>query len=102
MYLYEGAHQRNVMMMLHALALGADKNFVNENDQGRTPLIQTILSVSDSDYSINQIKNPFFFVQRSVAAAEFILINNAKVNLSDQEGKTPLHYATQLTAQGRG
>jgi hypothetical protein len=45
MYLYEGARQRNVMMMLHALALGADKNFVNENDRGRTPLIQTILSV---------------------------------------------------------
>jgi hypothetical protein len=44
-YLYEGAHQRNVMMMLHALALGADKNFINENDHGRTPLIQTILSV---------------------------------------------------------
>jgi hypothetical protein len=44
-YLYEGARQRNVMMMLHALALGADKNFINENDQGRTPLIQTILSV---------------------------------------------------------
>lgn len=45
MYLYEGARQRNLMMMLHALALGADKNFINENDQGRTPLIQTILSV---------------------------------------------------------
>jgi hypothetical protein len=53
MYLYEGARQRNVMMMLHALALGADKNFINENDHGRTPLIQTILSVSYSNYSIN-------------------------------------------------
>lgn len=49
-YLYEGARQRNVMMMLHALALGADKNFVNEHDQGRTPLIQTILSVSHSKF----------------------------------------------------
>ena len=44
-YLYEGARHRNVAMMLHALALGADKNFTNENDHGRTPLIQTILSV---------------------------------------------------------
>ncbi|CAF4289495.1 unnamed protein product, partial [Adineta steineri] len=82
-YLYEAAHQQNVMMMLHALALGADKNFINEHDHGRTPLIQTILS-------------------RSVAAAEFLLTNNAKVNLADQNGKTPLHYATQLANKGRG
>ncbi|CAF2033615.1 unnamed protein product [Rotaria magnacalcarata] len=82
-YLYEGARHHNVMMMLHALALGADKNFTNEHDCGRTPLIQAILS-------------------RSVAAADFLLTNNAKVNLSDQDGKTPLHYATQLTNKGRG
>lgn len=44
-YLYEGARQRNLIMMLHALALGADKNFINENDHGKTPLIQAILSV---------------------------------------------------------
>ncbi|CAF1317283.1 unnamed protein product [Rotaria sordida] len=82
-YLYEGARHRNVSTMLHALALGADKNFHNENDHGRTPLIQTILS-------------------RSIAAAEFLLINNAKVNLADEDGKTPLHYATQLANKGRG
>jgi hypothetical protein len=35
-------------MMLHALALGAEKNFANEYDHKRTPLIQTILSVSSS------------------------------------------------------
>jgi hypothetical protein len=45
-YLYEGARHRNVPMMLHALALGAEKNFPNEYDHKRTPLIQTILSVS--------------------------------------------------------
>jgi len=44
-YLYEGARHRNVPMMLHAIALGAEKNFSNENDHKRTPLIQTILSV---------------------------------------------------------
>ncbi|CAF0914961.1 unnamed protein product [Rotaria sordida] len=82
-YLYEGGRQHNVIIMLHALALGADKNFMNENDHGRTPLIQTILS-------------------RSVGAAEFLLTNNAKVNLADQDGKTPLHYATQLATKGRG
>ncbi|CAF3261881.1 unnamed protein product [Rotaria sp. Silwood2] len=82
-YLYEGARHRNVPMMLHALALGADKNFFNEHDHGRTPLIQTILS-------------------RSIAAAEFLLTNNAKVNLADEDGRTPLHYATPLANKGRG
>ncbi|CAM4818481.1 unnamed protein product [Rotaria magnacalcarata] len=82
-YLYEGARHRSVPTMLHALSLGADKNFLNEHDHGRTPLIQTILS-------------------RSVAAAEFLLINNAKINLADEDGKTPLHYATQLANKGRG
>lgn len=32
-------------MMLHAVALGAEINYQHENDQGRTPLIQTVLSV---------------------------------------------------------
>ena len=45
-YLYEAARHRSVPMMLHALALGGDKNFVNESDHKRTPLIETILSVS--------------------------------------------------------
>ena len=58
-YLYEGARQRNVMMMLHALVLGADKNFVNENDQGRTPLIQTILSVCHSNTEIDRLNEKF-------------------------------------------
>ncbi|CAF0774316.1 unnamed protein product [Adineta steineri] len=82
-YLYEAARHRNIPMMLHAFTLGADKNFFNEHDHGRTPLIQAVLS-------------------RSVAAAEFLLTNNAKVNLPDQDGRTPLHYATQLASKGRG
>lgn len=49
MYLYEGARYHNVMMMLHALALGADKNFIHESDHGRTPLIQTMLSVCSNN-----------------------------------------------------
>ena len=57
-YLYEGARHRNVPMMLHALALGAEKNFPNEYDHKRTPLIQTILSVSSarSFRNSNQLK----------------------------------------------
>ena len=45
LYLYEGARLHNLPIMLHGLALGADKNFLNENDHGRTPLIQAILGV---------------------------------------------------------
>ena len=45
-YLYEGARHHHVPMMLHALALGADKNFLNEHDHGRTPLIQTTINAS--------------------------------------------------------
>jgi hypothetical protein len=45
LYLYEGARHHNLSIMLHALALGADKNFLNEHDHGRTPLIQAISSV---------------------------------------------------------
>lgn len=86
-------------MMLHAIALGADKNFVNENDQGRTPLIQAILSVSEI---VLFNEKTIYLIQRSVPSAEFLLINNAKVNLPDQNGKTPLHYATQLAHKGRG
>lgn len=44
-YLHEGARRGDVTMMLHAVALGADKNFPYSNDHGRTPLIQAILSV---------------------------------------------------------
>jgi hypothetical protein len=54
-YLYEGARHRNVSMMLHALALGADKNFHNEHDHGRTPLIQTILSVGFIEFCFHLI-----------------------------------------------
>ncbi|CAF1183410.1 unnamed protein product [Didymodactylos carnosus] len=82
-YLYEGAKQRNVTIMLHALALGADKNYIHPFDNNRTPLIQAIES-------------------RSVPAAEFLLVNNAKVNLADRDGKTPLHFATMLANIGRG
>lgn len=90
-------------MMLHALALGADRNFRNENDCGRTPLIQTIRSVR-----FKKCRNSLSFslfvsrFQRSIGAAEFLLSNNAKVNLTDSMGRTALHYGTQLTQKGRG
>ena len=99
MYLYEGARQHHVPTMLHALALGAEKNFHNEQDHGRTPLIQTTINASSVEVSSG--KNAFLS-QRSVAAAEFLLTHNAKVNLADHDGQTPLHFATRLARKGRG
>lgn len=50
MYLYEAARHGNVSMMLHALALEANKNYPNPYDHQRTPLIQAVLSVTIDQY----------------------------------------------------
>ncbi|XP_049863259.1 arf-GAP with coiled-coil, ANK repeat and PH domain-containing protein 2 isoform X2 [Schistocerca gregaria] len=80
--LYKAAAAHNLPVMLKALALGADKQWMNEEDHNRTPLHQAIFS-------------------GSVMACEFLLLNGAKINSQDSEGKTPLHLATELghTAQ---
>jgi Arf-GAP/coiled-coil/ANK repeat/PH domain-containing protein len=36
------------------------------------------------------------FLQGSVMAVEFLLLNGAKINAQDADGKTPLHLATSL------
>lgn len=36
------------------------------------------------------------FLQGSVMAVEFLLLNGAKINAQDADGKTPLHLATEL------
>ena len=89
-------------MMLHALALGAEKNHHHENEQGRTPLIQAVLSVRTFVFRKESTTDRLEQFQKSVAAAEFLLVNNANVNLADQQGRTALHYATELTKKGRG
>jgi ankyrin repeat protein len=35
-------------------------------------------------------------LQGSVMAVEFLLLNCAKINVQDADGKTPLHLATEL------
>ena len=55
MYLYEAARHGNVSMMLHAVALDANKNYPNPYDHQRTPLIQAVLSVS-----LNGLSTPLF------------------------------------------
>jgi len=45
MLLYKAARARNATVMLDALAQSADVNWKNNDDHGRTPLMQAIFSV---------------------------------------------------------
>lgn len=44
--LYKASKARNLPVMAEALAHGADVNLVNEEDEGKTPLIQAVIGVS--------------------------------------------------------
>ncbi len=37
-----------------------------------------------------------YYVQGSVMACEYLILNGAKINVQDVEGKTPLYLATTL------
>jgi len=82
MLLYRAAAAHNLPVMCHAIAVGADKNWKNTNDNGRTCLFQAILS-------------------GSVMACEYLILNASEINIQDYDGQTPLFFATQLghTAQ---
>ncbi|XP_008553293.1 arf-GAP with coiled-coil, ANK repeat and PH domain-containing protein 2 [Microplitis demolitor] len=82
MLLYKAAAAHNLPVMCTALAAGADKMWCNVNDRGRTALHQAIIS-------------------GSVMSCEYLILNGAKINFQDSEGKTPLYLATELghTAQ---
>ncbi|XP_071634413.1 arf-GAP with coiled-coil, ANK repeat and PH domain-containing protein 2 isoform X1 [Temnothorax longispinosus] len=82
MLLYKAAAAHNLPVMCAALAVGADKLWSNVNDKSRSPLHQAIIS-------------------GSVMSCEYLLLNGARINCQDAEGKTPLYLATELghTAQ---
>lgn len=44
--LYRASEAHNLAMISHSLALGANKNWHNPDDDGQTPLHQAIASVS--------------------------------------------------------
>lgn len=46
--LYKASAAHNLPVMCHAIALGAVKNWINEDDSKRTPLHQAVLSVSST------------------------------------------------------
>lgn len=80
-----------------ALSLGANPNI--QNHQGIVPLHissrKTLLQISVSKNSWFQEKNKTY--ERSevhdVETAQLLLENGAKVDVKDNEGNTPLHYA---------
>lgn len=44
--LYKASAAHNLPVMLEALALGADKNWINPDDRNRSPIHASVLSVS--------------------------------------------------------
>nr|XP_046252693.1 arf-GAP with coiled-coil, ANK repeat and PH domain-containing protein 3 isoform X2 [Scatophagus argus] len=80
--LYKASKARNLPVMAEALAHGADVNLVNDEDEGKTPLIQAVIG-------------------GSLIACEFLLQNAADVNQRDVRGRGPLHHATYLGHTGQ-
>lgn len=80
--LYKVSRARNLPVMAEALAHGADVNSSNEEDEGKTPLIQAVIG-------------------GSLIACEFLLQNGADVNQRDAKGRGPLHHATYLGHTGQ-
>ncbi|XP_034447148.1 arf-GAP with coiled-coil, ANK repeat and PH domain-containing protein 3 isoform X2 [Hippoglossus hippoglossus] len=80
--LYKASKARNLPVMAEALAHGADVNSVNDEDEGKTPLIQAVIG-------------------GSLIACEFLLQNAADVNQRDARGRCPLHHATYLGHTGQ-
>nr|CAD7400251.1 unnamed protein product [Timema cristinae] len=102
--LYKAAAAHNLPVMCEALATGADKLWINEEDKSRSPIHQAINS-SGPDQLGNMATGlrpqTLLFQQGSVMACEYLLLNGAKINSQDDGGRTPLHLATELghTAQ---
>ncbi|KAM9370190.1 arf-GAP with coiled-coil, ANK repeat and PH domain-containing protein 3 [Phaethornis superciliosus] len=80
--IYKSAQARNLPLMAEALAHGAEINWVNDEDENKTPLIQAVMG-------------------GSLIACEFLLQNGADVNQRDSQGRAPLHHATYLGHTGQ-
>ncbi|NXC46657.1 ACAP3 protein, partial [Penelope pileata] len=80
--IYKAAQARNLPLMAEALAHGAEVNWVNDEDENKTPLVQAVMG-------------------GSLIACEFLLQNGADVNQRDSRGRAPLHHATYLGHTGQ-
>ncbi|KFV47251.1 Arf-GAP with coiled-coil, ANK repeat and PH domain-containing protein 3, partial [Gavia stellata] len=82
--IYKAAQARNLPLMAEALAHGAEINWVNDEDENKTPLIQAVMGV------------------RCASGWEAAFGNNgADVNQRDIRGRAPLHHATYLGHTGQ-
>ncbi|KAK8751966.1 hypothetical protein OTU49_011377 [Cherax quadricarinatus] len=82
MVLFRACEAHNLAMMSHSIALGAEKNWHNPDESGRTPMHQAVIS-------------------GSVMAVQHLLINGARPNEQDSSGCTPLHLAALLSNIGQ-
>ncbi|KFP42635.1 Arf-GAP with coiled-coil, ANK repeat and PH domain-containing protein 3, partial [Chlamydotis macqueenii] len=78
--IYKAAQARNLPLMAEALAHGAEINWVNDEDENKTPLIQAVMGV------------------RCASGWEATFGN---VNQRDIRGRAPLHHATYLGHTGQ-
>lgn len=109
--LYWASFARSLPDMAEALAHGAEVNWVNTEDDKRTPLMMAVqgvslMSAALTSCSSRQEVNPnlVFCVpvgfQGSLVTCEFLLQNAANVNQQDAQGRGPLHHATMLGHTG--
>ncbi|XP_029002786.1 arf-GAP with coiled-coil, ANK repeat and PH domain-containing protein 2-like isoform X3 [Betta splendens] len=80
--LYWASCARSLPDMAEALAHGAEVNWVNTEEEKRTPLIMAVHG-------------------GSLVTCEFLLQNAANVNQQDAQGRGPLHHATMLGHTGQ-
>uniref|UniRef100_A0A8C2DB99 Arf-GAP with coiled-coil, ANK repeat and PH domain-containing protein n=1 Tax=Cyprinus carpio TaxID=7962 RepID=A0A8C2DB99_CYPCA len=86
--LYKACQARNLPVMAEALAHGAEVNSVNEEDEGKSPLIKAVIGLILMTFKIT-------------ISCEFLLQNGADVNQRDHRGRGPLHHATYLGHTGQ-
>ncbi|XP_048580641.1 arf-GAP with coiled-coil, ANK repeat and PH domain-containing protein 2 isoform X2 [Nematostella vectensis] len=80
--LYKAAEWNSIPLMVAAFAEGAKANWVNEDDDSKTVLHQSVLG-------------------GSLTASEYLLQNGAKINLRDCRGRSALHHAALLGQTGQ-
>ncbi|KAK3561999.1 hypothetical protein QTP86_023355, partial [Hemibagrus guttatus] len=80
--LYWASFTRSLPDMAEALAHGAKVNFINTDEEKRSPLIMAVHG-------------------GSLVTCEFLLQNSASVNQCDSQGRGPLHHATILGHTGQ-
>uniref|UniRef100_A0A2K6P513 Arf-GAP with coiled-coil, ANK repeat and PH domain-containing protein n=1 Tax=Rhinopithecus roxellana TaxID=61622 RepID=A0A2K6P513_RHIRO len=78
---HRAARSRDLPALAAALAHGAEVNWADAEDEGKTPLVQAVLG-------------------GSLIVCEFLLQNGADVNQRDSRGRAPLHHATLLGRTG--